>query len=387
MPNTGTSLPTPGTEPSSAKPDAVRLEEVTFQYGPTPAVRGVSLAVPGNAFLTLLGPSGCGKTTLLKSIGGYLRPTAGRVFLRGQDVTGVPPERRNVGMVFQNYALFPHLSARRNVAFGLEVRGLPRTEREHRVEAMLDLVGLSPGERNRRPGALSGGQQQRVAVARALAFGPDTLLLDEPLANLDRYLRDQLRAELRRLHHQAGVTTVMVTHDQNEALASSDLIGVMAEGKILQLGTPVEVYDRPRTAFVARFLGDTNLLPGGAFGMDLLGPVMVRPERCVLGTGAVACHWWWAGRITTVSFLGADLLADVACENGPTLRVRSPRDRMVSAGDAVQVGIPADAAWPIPDCDEPGGAPDKNEHPRGRLSGVVQTALGSSPAANDFFSR
>jgi ABC-type Fe3+/spermidine/putrescine transport system ATPase subunit len=313
----------------------------------------VTLEVPAGAFLTLLGPSGCGKTTVLKLIGGYLQPEVGSVFLWGQDVTRVPPEQRNVGMVFQNYALFPHLSARRNVAFGLEVRRVPRSERDRRVETMLDLVGLSAGERDRRPEALSGGQQQRVAVARALAFGPDTLLLDEPLANLDRHLRDQLRAELRRLHRQAGVTTVMVTHDQDEALAASDLVAVMAEGKILQIGPPRDVYDRPRTAFVARFLGDANLLPAAALGGGLTGQVLVRPERCVLGPDAAACRWSWAGRIISASFLGPDLLAEVVCESGPTLRVRSRRAEGLSVGDAVRVGIPAEAAWPLPDSGEP----------------------------------
>jgi ABC-type Fe3+/spermidine/putrescine transport system ATPase subunit len=338
----------PGTAPSSAKPDAVRLDGVSFSYGSNAVARGISLDVPAGVFLTLLGPSGYGKTTLLKLIGGYLQPASGRIFLRGRDVTRLPPEKRNVGMVFQNYALFPHLSARRNVAFGLEVRRVPRSERDRRVEAMLDLVGLGPAERDRKPDTLSGGQQQRVAVARALAFGPDTLLLDEPLANLDRNLRDQLRAEMRRVHRQAGVTTVMVTHDQDEALASSDLVGVMAEGKILQIGSPREVYDRPRTVFVARFLGDANLVSGEVLGGEPAGTVLVRPERCVLGPGAYACRWSWAGRVTNVSFLGPDLLAEVACENGLQLRIRSPRVEELSEGDVVRVGIPAEAAWPIP---------------------------------------
>jgi ABC-type Fe3+/spermidine/putrescine transport system ATPase subunit len=355
-PNTGTASPTPGTEPSCGRADpppadAVGLAGLAFGYGSALLLRDVSLGVPAGRFLTLLGPSGCGKTTLLKLIGGYLAPAAGRVFLRGRDVTALPPEGRNVGMVFQNYALFPHLSARRNVAFGLEVRGVPRAERDRRVEAMLDLVGLSAGERDRRPAALSGGQQQRVALARALVFAPEVLLLDEPLANLDRHLRDQLRAELRRLQRETAVAAVMVTHDQEEALAVSDLLGVLAAGRLLQVGPPAELYDRPRTPFVARFLGDANLLPGPALGGEAGGVMMVRPERCVLGPAAAACPWSWDGRIASVTFLGADVLAEVACAAGLTLRVRSRPAEEVRPGERVRVGIPSGAAWAIPDPD------------------------------------
>jgi ABC-type Fe3+/spermidine/putrescine transport system ATPase subunit len=332
----------------------VRVEGLTFGFGPVPVVRGVSLAVPAGAFLTLLGPSGCGKTTLLKLVGGYLTPGRGEVFLRGRAATGLPPERRNVGMVFQNYALFPHLSARRNVAFGLEVRGVPRAERDRRVEAMLDRVGLVPAERERRPPALSGGQQQRVALARALVFSPDVLLLDEPLANLDRHLRERLRAELRRLQRETGVTAVLVTHDQEEALAVSDQVGVMAAGRVLQVGPPAEVYDRPRTPFVARFLGEANLLPRAALGGEPGGLVLVRPERCRLGPAADGCPWSWPGRARAVSFLGADVLAEVDCPGGLTLRVRARPAEAPCPGDAVRVGVPADAAWPIPDADPDG---------------------------------
>src|SRR5262249_10586573 len=211
---------------------------------------------------------------------GYLAPGSGRVSLRGRDVTALPPERRNVGMVFQNYALFPHLSARRNVAFGLEVRRVPRAERERRVEAVLERVGLTPAEPDRKPDARRGGQQQGVALARALVFARALLLLDEPLANLDRHLRDQLRAELRRLQRETGVTAVLVTHDQEEALAVSDRVGVMACGRLLQVGTPEEEYHRPRTPFVARFLGEANLRPAAAPGGAGDGPALGRPARC-----------------------------------------------------------------------------------------------------------
>jgi ABC-type Fe3+/spermidine/putrescine transport system ATPase subunit len=359
MPSTGTTSPTPGTAPCCGRDepaaDVVRLDGLTFGYGPTPVVRAVSLGVPAGAFLTLLGPSGCGKTTLLKLVGGYLAPASGRVVLRGRDLTALPAERRNVGMVFQHYALFPHLSARGNVAFGLEVRGVARAERDRRVEAMLDLVGLPPAVRGRRPAALSGGEQQRVALARALVFAPDLLLLDEPLANLDRHLRDQLRAELRRLQRETGVTAVLVTHDQEEALAVSDLVGVMAGGRLLQLGAPDDVYHRPRTPFVARFLGAANLLPGSALGGDPGRPVLVRPERWALGPAAEACPWSWPGRVTDTAFLGADVLATVACAVG-VVRVRARPTEGLAPGQAVRVGVPADAAWPVPESD-PDGVP------------------------------
>jgi ABC-type Fe3+/spermidine/putrescine transport system ATPase subunit len=333
----------------------VRIDGLTFGYATAPVVRDISLAVPAGAFLALLGPSGCGKTTLLKLLGGYLTPASGRIFLRRRDVTALPPERRNVGMVFQSYALFPHLTARSNVAFGLEVRGVPRAERERRVAAMLALVGLTGAERDRMPDALSGGQQQRVALARALVFAPDLLLLDEPLANLDRHLRDQLRTELRRLQRETGVTAVLVTHDQEEALAVSDRVGVMAGGRLLQLGTPAEVYHRPRTPFVARFLGAANLLPAAALGNPTGGPVLVRPERCVVGPAADACPWSWPGRVVSASFLGPDVLATVLCDVG-TFHVRARPTGELTPGREVRVGIPADAAWPIPESD-PDGVP------------------------------
>ena len=259
--------------------DGLRMTGVTFGYGPTPVVRDLSFAVPAGRFFTLLGPSGCGKSTVLKLIGGYVTPATGRIVVRGRDLTGLPPESRNAGMVFQNYALFPHLTARQNVAFGLEVRGRPRTERVRKVDAVLDRVGLTAAERDRKPAGLSGGQQQRVALARALVIEPDLLLLDEPLANLDRQLREHLRDGLRTLQRDVGVTTVMVTHDQDEALAVSDEIGVMAGGTLAQVGSPVDVYRRPRTPFVARFLGAANLVPGDLLGRP--GPNGHAPARTV----------------------------------------------------------------------------------------------------------
>jgi ABC-type Fe3+/spermidine/putrescine transport system ATPase subunit len=338
----------------------LRLDAVSFAFtAGRPAVDGVSLSLERGQFLALLGPSGCGKTTLLRLVGGYRVPDAGRVLLGGDDVTAWPPERRGVGMVFQSYALFPHLSARANVAFGLEVQGVPRAERHRRVEAMLDRVGLDADERDRRPHQLSGGQQQRVAIARALVIEPRLLLLDEPLANLDRGLREQMRAALRELQRATGVTAVLVTHDQEEALALADTVGVMREGRVLQCGTPDEVYLRPRCPFVANFLGDANLLPrgtgllacGGITGQEACatGGWLVRPERVVLGERARACAHVWSGLVTGRAFLGADVLLEVAIE-GTTLRVRCrATDAPYQAGEAVLVGVPAEAMWPIPE--------------------------------------
>jgi ABC-type Fe3+/spermidine/putrescine transport system ATPase subunit len=328
----------------------IRLESVAFQYGLTPIVRDVSFAVPSGRLLTLLGPSGCGKTTLLKLLGGYLTPKTGRIQIRGRDVTQLPPEARNAGMVFQNYALFPHLSARGNVAFGLEVRRVKKAELDRRVQQMLDRVGLKTDEQDRKPAALSGGQQQRVALARALVIEPDVLLLDEPLANLDRHLRDQLRSELRSLQKETGVTALMVTHDQEEALAVSDSIGVMTAGRILQIGPPQEIYDRPRTPFVARFLGAANLLEGKLVGHPT-AVAMIRPEHCLLNPASSTCRVIWNGRVMGVSFLGADLLGDVLCDNGISLRIRVRPIGPFSPGDPVTVGIPEERIWPVPEVD------------------------------------
>jgi putative spermidine/putrescine transport system ATP-binding protein len=327
------------------------VEGVSFAYAGAPAVREVSLAVPAGSLLALLGPSGCGKSTLLKIVGGYLAPERGRVLLRGRDVTALPPEARNAGTVFQNYALFPHLSARRNVAFGLEVRGVPRAERDRAVSATLARVGLSAAEADRKPAQLSGGQQQRVAVARALAFGPDVLLLDEPLANLDRHLREHLRGELRALQRATGVTALLVTHDQEEALAVADAVAVMGAGRVLQVGPPEDVYERPQTPFVARFLGAANVLAGARVGRPG-AVVLLRPERCTVNA-PVAPRWAWEGRVTAVAYLGAGALVDVACASGLHVRARVPAGCAVRAGDTVTVGASDEHLWTIPDADPP----------------------------------
>ncbi|PWS39260.1 spermidine/putrescine ABC transporter ATP-binding protein [Falsiroseomonas bella] len=241
----------------------LRLEGLTRRFAgtPHPAVDGVSLELPRGALLALLGPSGCGKTTTLRMIAGLEVPDTGRVVVADRDVTALPPHRRNMGVVFQSYALFPHMTAAANVAFGLEMRGIPRAERQARVAEALDLVGLRDYAA-RKPSKLSGGQQQRVALARALAIRPDLLLLDEPLSALDAKLREGVRDEIRALQQRVGATTVFVTHDQTEALAMADLVAVMNEGRVEQLGTPEEVFERPATRFVATFVGRAARLPG-----------------------------------------------------------------------------------------------------------------------------
>jgi spermidine/putrescine transport system ATP-binding protein len=238
----------------------VELRQVTKKFGSFVAVDDVTLSIRPGEFLTLLGPSGCGKTTLLRMIAGFESPDAGAVFLDEKNVTRLPPYRRDVNQVFQSYALFPHLSVKDNIAFGLKMRRLTKANISQKTAAAIELVSLT-GLEERKPNELSGGQRQRVALARALVCEPKVLLLDEPLAALDAKLRRAMQVELKRLQHRVGITFVFVTHDQEEALTMSDRIAVMNNGKIEQLGTAIEVYRRPATAFVASFLGQANLLP------------------------------------------------------------------------------------------------------------------------------
>ncbi|MFO7173705.1 MAG: ABC transporter ATP-binding protein [Bacillota bacterium] len=240
----------------------VKLEDVSKVYpGGAAAVRDVNLTIGAGEFFTLLGPSGCGKTTTLRMIAGFVLPSSGRIWFGDRDVTRVPPNERDTGMVFQNYALFPHMTVFENVAFGLRVRRLPKDEIRRRVEealAQVHLAGFGP----RRVDELSGGQQQRVALARALVIRPKVLLLDEPLSNLDAKLREETRSEIRRLQRELGITAIYVTHDQAEAMAISDRIAVMEGGRVHQVGTPQEIYHRPATRFVATFIGKSNLFEG-----------------------------------------------------------------------------------------------------------------------------
>jgi spermidine/putrescine transport system ATP-binding protein len=268
---------------AAVEPPEIRLADLTKRFGEVLAVDAVSLTVNTGEFLTLLGPSGCGKTTTLRMIGGFDLPTSGRVELRGRDVTREPPDRRPVNMVFQSYALFPHLDVAGNIAFGLKRRGVPSDEIRRRTAAILEKVHLS-GYEKRRTNELSGGQQQRVALARALVNEPNVLLLDEPLGALDLKLRKRLQLELKRIQMDVGITFVYVTHDQEEALTMSDRIAVMHGGRIEQLGAPDELYDQPATPFVADFIGTTNLLDGTVEDLDGAAAVirLDSGDRCLV---------------------------------------------------------------------------------------------------------
>jgi putative spermidine/putrescine transport system ATP-binding protein len=334
------------------------LERLTRRFGQNPpAVDGLSLEVPRGALLALLGPSGCGKTTTLRLIAGLERADAGRVLVAGQDVTPLPPEARNMGVVFQSYALFPHMTAAGNVGFGLETRRLPRAEREARIAEALGLVGLTELA-SRKPRQLSGGQQQRVALARALAIRPELLLLDEPLSALDAQLRDGVREEIRALQRRLGTTAVFVTHDQAEALAMADLVAVMDRGRLEQCATPEELFERPATPFVAGFVGRSSRFaaeveaPGrlriagqalDAAETPSRGPVQVfvRPHRVQVGTGALPA------RIATRTYEGATALLTLETPLGPLL-AEVPAALPLRAGETVPVALPPEALRVFP---------------------------------------
>jgi putative spermidine/putrescine transport system ATP-binding protein len=329
--------------PGAARSASVRLHTVTKSYdGRVRAVDDVTLDIRPGELFSLLGPSGCGKTTTLRLIAGFETADAGRIVVADVDVTDVPVHRRDMGMVFQSYALFPHRTVAENVAFGLRMRGVPRLEIKARVDAALAQVALT-GYDDRRPGQLSGGQQQRVALARALVVRPRVLLCDEPLGALDRKLRQQMQFELKDLQKRLGVTLVFVTHDQEEALGMSDRIAVMNAGRIEQIGPPDVIYERPRTRFVADFIGEINLFDGAWSGDRFVadhgralpagpppaaagaGTLAVRPEKIVFtrpDDGVLS------GRIETASFLGGQTLYRVAANDGRTLLARE-----TNAGD------------------------------------------------------
>ena len=347
-----TADPRPGAEPGSVE---VRLEDLHRRYGDVRALDGLSLTLAPGELVALLGPSGCGKTTALRILAGLEEPTAGRVVVGGRDLTPVPANKRDMGMVFQAYSLFPHLSARANVEFGLKLRGVRPARRRARALEMLDLVGLA-AQADRYASQLSGGQQQRVALARALAFQPSVLLLDEPLSALDAKVRAQLRDEIRRVQLEVGTTTLFVTHDQDEALAMADRVGVMNAGRLEQLDVPQVLYAAPRSAFVADFVGSMNRVPaevaegrvavlgarlpalegsvGGGPGLALIRPEQLRLVRSDDGSA----------RVLAVSFQGPVSRAQVRTAEGTDLVVLLAGSDAAGLAEGTPVEVRVDAA-------------------------------------------
>lgn len=346
----------------------IALQTLMKQFGTVTAVNQLDLTVGSGELVGFLGPSGCGKTTTLRMIAGFETPTSGRIVLGDRDVTDLPPEQRNLGMVFQNYALFPHLTARQNVAFGLEMRGMKRGEIKERTSTILQKVGLE-GKEDRYPRQLSGGEQQRTALARALVIEPSVLLLDEPLANLDAKLREEMRFYIRSLQQEYGITTIYVTHDQDEALVLADRIAVLMDGSLQQLGAPEELYRRPRTVRVASFVGLANLLPvtvaeregemlrlESAHGpLHAYGPVLPPGTRAVLSVRPEGLHLatteqhanCFRGSIKERAFLG-NLIDYRVAIGDETLRVQGAANDPFRTGDRVSVSFAPDDAWVIP---------------------------------------
>jgi len=337
----------------------VELREVTKRFGDIVAVDNVSLQIGEGEFFSLLGPSGCGKTTTLRMIAGFELPTEGEIYLKNQEVTDLPPFKRNVNTVFQDYALFPHMTVGQNISFGLETKKLPKAEIKKRVDQSLEMVDL-PQLEHRRPSQLSGGQQQRVALARAIVNQPDVLLLDEPLSALDLKLRQAMRFELKELQRQLGLTFIFVTHDQEEAMTMSDRIAVMSEGLVLQVGSPTEIYSHPANRFVADFIGETNFLDCRVIHCDNMmarvlvddsteldvgcnfevsagqqGSIAIRPEKIDLHAEAIPATEEVAvlpGVIVEKVWIGTDTRFTVQLEGGSQVRVRHQNMRL---GDPV----------------------------------------------------
>jgi putative spermidine/putrescine transport system ATP-binding protein len=327
---------------------AVAFKGVTRVFGEVRAVDGVTFEIADGAFFAMLGPSGSGKTTCLRLIAGFEEPDGGEIALHGRPMRGVPPYERPVNTVFQDYALFPHMNVLDNVAYGLMVRGVAKAERHRKAEAMLEVVALG-GLGGRRPAQLSGGQRQRVALARALVLEPEVLLLDEPLGALDLKLRQQMQGELKALQRKVGITFVFVTHDQDEALGMADRVAVFNHGRVEQIGTPEEVYERPATRFVAGFVGSSNIVDAAAarrlFGRDRA--FSLRPERVTIDEPAeVAVE----GTVVETQYHGASTRLDVAVDGGPVLAVDRANDgqgRRWERGARVRLGWPAAAMQPL----------------------------------------
>ena len=344
----------------------LKIERLSKLFGTFTALKDISLEIFPREFVCFLGPSGCGKTTLLRAIAGLDVQTSGRIFQGGKEISALPSSHRDFGIVFQSYALFPNLNVSANIGYGLVSRGMPRVEIETRVNDLLRLVGL-PDSGRKYPAQLSGGQQQRVAVARALALSPGMLLLDEPLSALDARVRAHLRIEIRRLHQRLGITTIMVTHDQEEALTMADRIVVMNQGAIEQVGTPTEVYRKPASAFVADFVGTTNFLPGVVVGpghvrfgdinlaceLDIhFGPgsdvtVAIRPEDVVVRNIGPATPNAFSARVAEIEFLGSFCRVGLAVNGGdPSLvadfSINAVRDLAIAEGKVMPVALPPD---------------------------------------------
>jgi len=327
---------------------AVSLRDLRKSFGAVEAVAGVDLDIADGEFFAVLGPSGSGKTTILRIVAGFEQPTAGSVRLGGRDVTKTPPFDRDVNTVFQDYALFPHMSVVQNVAYGLRVKGVAKAERLRRATEALDMVQL-PAFGNRKPAQLSGGQRQRVALARALVNRPRVLLLDEPLGALDRKLRQDMQIELKRIQREVGITFVCVTHDQEEALTMSDRVAVMAGGRIEQVGPPAEVYEQPATAFVAGFVGTSNLLTGqsarAVLGRE--GTFSIRPEKIKLSeaTGADDGMISTSGCVTEVIYAGSSTRFVVDLDAGARL-VAVQQNQQTSSADVTKLrGQPVRLSW------------------------------------------
>ncbi len=359
-----------GRRAGAARSSNLELCAVTKSFGDLQAVDNVSLKVGSGAFVTLLGPSGSGKTTTLMMIAGFQTPDAGEILLGGTSITQVPPYRRDLGMVYQNYSLFPHMTVAKNIAFPLEMRGVAKARITERVAEVLDLVRLT-GLEERLPQQLSGGQQQRIALARALVFEPPVLLMDEPLGALDKKLREQMQAEIKQIQRKLGITTVYVTHDQEEALTMSDQVVVMNAGRIEQMGTPAEVYEQPTNRFVADFMGATNFFsavvaePGReAVVHTSLGArfvvrgedgwrrgdrlvLTVRPERVRLERSHSAAAWSCGGTVEHVTYVGGQLRYRVVFEGGDELIAVQPNlgDSPLNQGDSVEVWWEPADAW------------------------------------------